>query len=492
MSIMVYRNPYGKILMAQTILLALSMGTEARTVSRPNIIYILADDLGYGDLSCYGQKHFETPNIDRLAEKGMLFTQHYAGCAVSAPSRSVLMSGLHAGHTTIRGNRQDPESSEGQIPISEETVTIAEMLKQNGYITGAFGKWGLGFIGTEGDPNRQGFDEFFGYNCQTIAHRYYPEYLWHNSEKVFLDGNGWKSKGTYSADLIQEKVLDFIAQNKDNTFFLYYPTTLPHAELIVPEDKLLDSMKVVLGNDEKAYLGNGGNSGTEYGEGMVIRNYCRQDYPHATFASMVLRLDRYVGEIMDRLEGLGLEDNTLIIFASDNGPHSAGGGDPDFFDGNGPFRGIKGSLYEGGIRVPMIVQWKGHIEPGTISDHISVFYDVKPTIADVLGLHMHEATDGISFLPELIGERQPEHEFLYWELHAKNGLQAVRMGKWKGVRKGVSRNPDSPIELYDLSSDISEGRNVAEEYPSVVEIIDSCMEKSHVKGEKFQFEYENK
>ena len=479
---------YGNAMAAA--LLAGCLPATARPGEKPNIVFILADDLGYGDLSCYGQQRFSTPNIDRLAAEGMIFTDHYSGCAVSAPSRSVLMSGLHTGHTTVRGNRQNPDTPEGQIPISADTETIAEMLKKEGYVTGAFGKWGLGYPGTEGDPNRQGFDEFFGYNCQAVAHRYYPEYLWHNDEKVYLEGNtGWMKKCTYSADLIHEKALEFIKENRDSCFFLFFPTTLPHAELTVPEDHVLDSMKTVFG-PETPYTGEEGDAGTEYGEGLIIRKYCRQEHPHAVFASMVLRLDRYVGEIMAALEKYGIDDNTVIFFSSDNGPHDAGGADPEFFNGNGPLRGIKGDFYEGGIRVPLIVRWNGHIRESSVSRHVSAFCDVKPTLADIAPADFEEPTDGISFLPELTGKKQPEHDFLYWEIHTVKGAQAVRMGNWKGVRNGMSKNPDAHIELYDLSSDIAESRDVSGEHPDIVRKIDACMKAAHVRGDKFRFAYE--
>lgn len=459
---------------------------------KPNIIYILADDLGYGDLSCFGQEHFSTPNLDRLAEEGMRFTSHYAGCSVSAPSRSVLMSGLHMGHTDIRGNyspvSRTPSGTEGQLPLSEDIVTVAEMLKTAGYVTGAFGKWGLGYPGSEGDPTMQGFDEFFGYNCQVVAHRYYPTHLWHNQDKVQLEGNDWTNTETFAPDVIHGKAIEFIRQNSDSTFFLYYPTNLPHAELIVPED---DIYKGLLGRipDDRPYNGKGTGK-EDYGPDMVITNYCLQPKPRTTYAAMVSRIDRYVGEICALINELGLEENTVIIFASDNGPHPAGGADPDFFNSTGGFRGLKRDLYEGGIRTPMIIKWKGHIAPSSESQHVSAFYDVKPTLAEIAGTEITEECDGISFLPELMGKRQKKHNYLYWEFHEGGGSQAVRMGKWKGVRLEMTSNPDAPIELYDLENDPWEKNDLSSEYPAIVKRISDIMDKSHTRSERFPFRYE--
>src|SRR5450759_37160 len=333
----------------------------------PNIVYILADDLGYGDLSCYGQQKFSTPNIDRLAREGMLFTQHYTGCTVSAPSRSCLMTGLHTGHTPIRGNKAwEPE---GQWPLPAKSFTLAEMLKAKGYITGAFGKWGLGYIETEGDPNSQGFDEFYGFNCQSLAHNYYPDHLWHNHEKVLLHENDNGKTGAYSADLIQKAALDFIEKNINKPFFLFYPTTIPHAELFAKEKY----MKMFQGKfkPEKPY--NGVDNGPTFRSGP----YGSQPESHAAYAAMIKELDDYVGELLAKLKELGLEKNTIVIFASDNGPHMEGGGDPDFFRSNGNLRGYKRDLYEGGIRTPMIVKWPRKIKAGTTSAHISAFWDLS-------------------------------------------------------------------------------------------------------------------
>ncbi len=435
-----------------TLLILSACGSRQNSGSQeaalPNIIYILADDLGYGDLACYGQDKFATPNLDKLALEGIRFTRHYSGCTVCAPSRSVLMTGLHTGHTPIRGNQE--VQPEGQSPLPASAFTLAEMLQSAAYVTGAFGKWGLGYPGSEGDPLKQGFDTFFGYNCQRYAHRYYPEYLWENDRKVFLEGNDWTKTTTYAPDLIQEKTLRFIRQHKDTTFFAYLPIVIPHAELIVPDDGIFRSF---LGEfPEEAYLG---NPGADYGPGMVIPMYCSQEHPHATFASMVQRIDAYVGEIMATLMELGIAENTVVIFTSDNGPHEEGGADPQFFNSSGGLRGVKRDLYEGGVRVPMIVSWPGKIQGGRTSNHISAFWDVVPTLAGIAGIEP-PPTDGISFLPELIGGEQAKHEFLYWEFHEQGGKQAMLMEEWKAVRLHVGKDPEGALELYNLESDPGE------------------------------------
>ena len=447
---------------------------------KPNIIYILADDLGYGDLGCYGQSKFDTPNIDKLAEDGIRFTQHYSGSTVCAPSRSSLMTGQHTGRTFIRGNKS--MKPEGQYPISSSIVTFAEILQKAGYKTGAFGKWGLGPPGSEGDPNMQGFDNFFGYNCQGLAHNYYPNHLWNNQSKVILEENSGTSTGIYAPELIHENAIKFIEENKDTSFFLFYPSVIPHAELIAPE-KYMDKFRGKY-LPEKKY--NGTDDGPRYKKG----GYGSQSEPHAAFVAMISILDEQVGEITAKLKELGIADNSLIIFTSDNGPHLEGGADPDYFDSNGELKGYKRDLYEGGIRVPMLASWPRKITPNTISHHISAFWDVLPTICEIIKVDKPNNIDGISFLPELLGQKQEEHESLYWEFHERGGKQAVRLGKWKGVRLNMQSNPDALIELYDLSNDIGEENDLALQNPEVVEKIANIMKREHSYSEEFSFEYE--
>lgn len=445
----------------------------------PNIIYILADDLGYGDLGCYGQEKFSTPHLDQLATDGIRFTRHYSGSTVCAPSRSSLMTGLHTGHTPIRGNQE--VKPEGQSPMPAATITVAELLKEAGYVTGAFGKWGLGYPGSEGDPVNQGFDQFFGYNCQRYAHRYYPEYLWENGEKVFLEGNDWSSTTSYAPDLIQQKAIDFIREHQDTSFFAFLPIVIPHAELIVPDDEIYAQY---LGKfPETPYVG---KPGADYGPDLVISMYCSQENPCATFAAMIHRIDQYVGEVVKVVEELGLAENTIIMFTSDNGPHLEGGADPRFFNSNSGLRGFKRDLYEGGIRVPFIVAWPGTIEPGRVSDHQSAFWDLVPTLADLTGFEYTE-TDGISFLPELLDEEQPEHPYLYWEFHEMGGRQALLQDDWKAVRLQVGRNPDGPLELYNLVNDPHEEHNVAESHPELTETFSRMMEEVREPSATFNF-----
>lgn len=441
---------------------------EASTGQRkPNIIYIIADDLGYGDLSCYGQKLFTTPNIDRLAREGMRFTNHYAGTTVCAPSRSVLMTGLHTGHTPIRGNKE--WKPEGQWPIPDSAFTVAELLKSNGYVTGAFGKWGLGFVDTEGAPHRQGIDVFFGYNCQRLAHNYYPSYLWRNEEKVMLDGNTGTEKVTYAPELIHREALKFLEDNKDTTFFLFYPAIMPHAELVAPEEYMERFRGKFL--PEKAF------SGVDDGERFRTGPYASQEESHAAFAAMVTLLDDMVGEVMEKVHMLGLDENTIIIFTSDNGPHVEGGADPDYFNSNGNLRGYKRDLYEGGIRVPMIARWTGHITAGATTDHVSAFWDVMPTVADLLDTEVTIPTDGISFLPVLLGDtaNQRQHKSLYWEFHEQGGRTGVRAGDWKLVQYNAWSDPPGAVQLYNLRNDESEQHDVAEEFPEKVNELKAVM-----------------
>jgi arylsulfatase A-like enzyme len=477
------KNPLNFIVVILMILFLAACGTkkseEEGRISPPNIIYILADDLGYGDLGSYGQEIFATPNLDILAEQGMRFTRHYSGSTVCAPSRSVLMTGLHTGHTPIRGNRE--VKPEGQAPLPDTAFTIAEMLKQAGYTTGAFGKWGLGYPGSEGDPLNQGFDVFFGYNCQRYAHRYYPEYLWENDRKVYLEGNDWIRKQSYAPDLIHEKTLDFIRQHKKRPFFAFVPIVLPHAELIVPEDEIYESFAGLF--PEEAYQG---GPGADYGPEMKIPAYCSQPFPKATFAAMVLRIDRYVGEILAVLKEEGLSENTVVMFTSDNGPHMEGGASPAFFNSSGGLRGVKRDLYEGGIRVPFIVSWLGKIQAGSSTDHISAFWDVLPTIAELAGLKP-PANDGISFLPALTGKEQPQHHYLYWEFHERGGKQAVLKAYWKAVRLGVRDKPEGRVELYQLENDPGETRDLAEVYPEIAGEMEKIMDEAHEPSPTFNF-----
>jgi arylsulfatase A-like enzyme len=470
-----------------------SKNAEKDGADRPNIIYILADDLGYGDLGCYGQQKIKTPNIDRMASQGMLFTQHYSGCAVCAPSRSSLLTGQHTGHTYIRGNME--VQPEGQEPLAASAITIAEILKQAGYRTGAFGKWGLGMAGTEGSPNKQGFDEFFGYLCQRYAHRYYPEYLWDNDQKFMLDGNDWNNQKTYAPDVIQQRTLEFIRINKGNPFFAYVPMVIPHAELIAPEDSFLNLYNGQLEEKPWGYdnISDDPHRGNDYGSGnFEVRGYAPVNNPRAMFAAMVSRLDHQVGEILNLLNELGIAENTMVIFTSDNGPHQEAGADPDFFNSNSGFRGYKRDLYEGGIRVPMIVKWPAKIKTAAKTAHVSAFWDVLPTLAEATGSGSHDNIDGISFLPVLMGkEFQQQHTSLYWEFHEMGGRQALRKGDWKLVKYNVLVPEKTTVELYNLKTDTKEQNNVAAQHPDIVDELAKIMEQSHEPSEIFKFEPKN-
>ncbi|GAA4291085.1 arylsulfatase [Aestuariibaculum suncheonense] len=456
--------------------------TNNKENPKPNIIYILADDLGYGDLSFTGQKMFSTPNIDKLAKDGMFFTQHYSGSTVCAPSRSTLLTGLHTGHTFIRGNREiEPE---GQVPLDSSVVTISKLLKAGGYTTGAFGKWGLGFPGSEGDPNNQGFDYFYGYNCQRLGHNYYPYHLWDNQKKETLKGNSGTKTETYAPQIIHQKALSFIEKNKNTPFFMYYPSIIPHAELIAPEEYMRIFRDKLLPENHF--------EGVDNGEKYKNGGYASQAESHAAFAAMITLLDKQVGEIRAKVEELGIADNTIIIFTSDNGPHTEGGADPDYFNSNSSFKGFKRDLYEGGIRVPMIAFWPNKIKPNTTSNHMSAFWDFLPTACDIAELDSPSNIDGISFLPELLGNtnEQKEHDHLYWEFHEKGGKQAVRIGDWKGIRLNMKNDKNAAIELYNLSNDIGETNNVAEDYPEIVNKISVIMDKEHTLSKEFSFNFE--
>lgn len=447
--------------MKKIIFTSFMLGASAVSARLPNVVFILADDLGYGDLSCNGQKNFETPNIDSLAERGMKFLNHYSGSAVCAPSRCSLLTGYHMGHAAVRGNLEiDPE---GQQPMPADTYTAAHHFKKAGYVTGAFGKWGLGMAGSTSGPAAMGFDEFYGYNCQRQAHCYYPAWLWRNNERDFLWGNEGSFDKVYAPGRIHEEALQFIRENRERPFFMYYAAVQPHADMIAPEE--------VMQKYRGKYLPE-----NAYPEGY----YQGQPEGHAAFVAMVHILDNYVGEIADELEKIGIADNTLLIFTSDNGPHEEGGADPEYFDSNGVWKGFKRDLYEGGIHVPMIATWPGKIEAGTVSDHVSAFWDFLPTVAELTGVPLPEKIDGISYLPTLLGQgAQPEHEYLYWEFAARGGRRAIRKGRWKGVRYNIKKAPSSPLELYDLKTDPGEENNIAAQHPEVVSELKKLMRQAH-------------
>lgn len=438
---------------------------NTKAQKKPNIIFIFADDLGYGDVGCYGQQKIETPNIDQLAKGGLRFTQFYSGSTVCAPARASFMTGLHTGHTAVRGNKGfEPE---GQTPLPDTVVTIANLLQQNGYATAAFGKWGLGYITTTGDPNKKGFDRFFGYNCQSLAHNYYPDHLWNNHERIDLTAN-LSDDSIYSGDLIHQNAMHFLQSDHAKPFFLFMPYTLPHGDVIVPHDSLynyyikkfnetpLSERPATYSNKKRTF----------------------EPYPHAAFATMVSRLDRYVGDVVRIIREKGIEDNTLIIFSSDNGPHRENGGDPEFFNSNGIFRGIKRDLYEGGIRVPFIAYWKGKIMPGT-TDRVAGLYDLHPTFSQLAGIKASKPVDGISIVPTLFKQHNRQHEYLYWEFHEQNGRQAVRWKNWKGVKLNVSKDGNAPLELYNLDTDPSEQNNIAAKHPEIVTRLSAMIKQAH-------------
>ncbi|PQO45655.1 arylsulfatase [Blastopirellula marina] len=455
-----------------SLLLAIVLGwlfPQLAQAKKPNIVYILADDLGIGDLSCYGQEKFETPNIDKLATEGMRFTQHYSGSTVCAPTRSVLMTGLHTGHTPVRGNAE--VKPVGQEPLPGETVTLPELLKEAGYTTGAFGKWGLGYPGSEGDPTKQGFDVFFGYNCQRNAHTYYPTWLYDNERKIELDGD------TYSHDLIMEHALQFIRDNQDRPFFCYLPITIPHAAMHVPDEYSKPFREKFAQFEDK----------TGKYAGTTVTN------PVAAFAGMCVKMDEDVGRVMDLLKHLDLDDNTIVMFSSDNGPHQEGGHDPEFFNSNGPYRGHKRDLTDGGIRAPFIVRWPGHVSAGSESDLISAHWDILPTLCELAGAELPADVDGISMLPTLTGQgEQPTHDYLYWEFFERGGKRGVRMGKWKGVQTDMTNNPNAPIALYNIEEDIDESEDVSDQHPEVVKRVREIFDEAHTENDRFKFRFERK
>lgn len=446
----------------------------ADTARQPNIIFILADDLGYGDLGCYGQKTIQTPRIDQMAEEGMRFTHCYAGSTVCAPSRCCLMTGLHTGHARVRGN--------ANVPLRPEDVTVAELLKSAGYRTGIIGKWGLGEPDSSGIPNRQGFDTWFGYLNQRHAHNYYPAFLWKNEERFPLGNEVSHTIGgrdvspggvavkrvEYSHDLFAKHALEFVKANRDKPFFLYLALTIPHA-----------NNEASRRNVEEVEI-------PEY-SGMEVPDfgpYEGKDWPapQKGHAAMITRMDSDVGRLFDLLAELEIDEETIVFFSSDNGPHKEGGADPAFFGSSGPLKGFKRALYDGGIRVPMIVRWPGRIAPATTSDLPWAFWDFLPTACDLARIAPPREIDGLSILPTLLGrdEDQRQHDHLYWEFHEGPGSkQAVRMGPWKGVKNRIP----GPIELYDVTSDPGENHNVAEKHPEVVNRIEAVLESARTESE---------
>ncbi|MEO8823441.1 MAG: arylsulfatase [Ginsengibacter sp.] len=481
---------------------------SSKKINKPNIVFILADDIGYGDVGPYGQKKIETPNIDALAKNGMLFTQYYA-MPVCAPSRYSLMTGYNSGHAFIRGNDEWDQrgdvwdfkameanpSLEGQLPIPDSTITVAKVLKKAGYRTALVGKWGLGGPMSTGIPNQQGFDYFFGSLCQRQDHQYYPGHLWENIYRVPLnnkiqdpnikfpagldplDLKNYKeySQEDYAPDLIIKAALQFIDQNKEQPFFLYFPDPLPHASMQAPE-RWVDYYHKKFGN-EKPFAG-----------GSYVP--CR--YPRATRAAMVSLFDEHVGQIVQKLKETGVYDNTIIIVSSDNGSSNEGGADCEFFDSNGPFKNEygwgKGFLYEGGIREPFIASWPGKIKPGTKSDLVCATWDVMPTLCKIINANIPANIDGINLLPTLLEnqQKQEKHPFLYWEFPQYGGQQAVRLGKWKGIRFDMLKG-NMKIKLFDLDNDIQEQHDVAGQYPEVVKKIEEIMEKEHRTAEVSSF-----
>jgi arylsulfatase len=472
----------------------------AKSDDRPNIILILADDLGYGDTGAYGQKLIETPNIDRLASEGIRFTHFYSGSPVSAPSRCVLLTGKHTGHAQVRGNdewgdRGDvwnykamiaDSTLEGQRPLATGTVTLAGLLQKSGYKTGMFGKWGLGAPHTESIPNKMGFDYFFGINCQRMAHTYYPSHLYENEIRFHLKNeiippNTPLARGEdpfdpasylrytlaeYAPDMMFKKITDFVSINKNNQFFLYWASPIPHVALQAPEEWVKYYVKKF--GDEKPYIGDKG--------------YFPHRYPHAAYAAMISYLDNNIGLLVQQLKDLGIFENTIIMFTSDNGPASNGGADTPWFNSGGPFRCdpgfAKGNVNEGGIRVPLIASWPKKIKPGIVSDHAAAFYDFLPTCCEIAGAEIPDDTDGISFLPELSGKEQKKHEFLYWEFSASGGQQAVRIGNIKVMRKDMHKG-NSVFQAFDLEKDPGETNDIAGQHPEIIKKANEIILNEH-------------
>lgn len=469
----------------------------------PNIIFILCDDMGYGDLGCYGQKYINTPHIDQMAAEGMRFTQAYAGSPVSAPSRATLMTGQHSGHTHVRGNKEYwPQSAVvtygenqdyavvGQEPYDSAHVILPEVMKKNGYTTGMFGKWAGGYEGSWSTPDKRGVDEFYGYICQFQAHLYYPNFLNRYSrskgdkevKRIVLEenikypmfGDDYFKRPQYSADLIHQEALKWLdAQTGEQPFCGIFTYTLPHAELAQPHDSIFNDYKKKFFTDKTW----GGEKGSRYNP---------SDHTHAHFAGMITRLDSYVGEILKKLKEKGLDENTIVFFSSDNGPHEEGGADPEFFGRDGKLRGLKRQCHEGGIRIPFIVRWPGHIASGTTNDHQLAFYDILPTFCELIGDKKFPGKnkdhfDGISFATTLLGndKKQKEHEFLYWEFHETDQM-AVRMGDWKLIiKKGIP-------SLYNLKEDLHEGHDVASQNPSIVKKMLEVIQREHQPSDLFK------
>lgn len=430
--------------------------SSAVAESKPNIIYLLADDLGYGDLGSFGQKLIDTPRLDAMARQGMRFTDHYSGAPSCHPSRCVLFTGKHAGHGYIRGN--------SKIPLRPDDFTLSQLLNEAGYKTGGIGKWALGDGDTTGSPWKKGMDEFFGYLDQTHAHGYYPDFLWRNGQRINIVENQKGQRGTYSHDLFADFALDFIRRHKDEPFFFYGAFTIPHAEVTVPEDSLAEYRG--RWPEPKKFAGS--------------KTYCPQDQPRAVRAAMISRLDRDIGRILDLLDELKLSENTLVIFTSDNGPITAGGQDPEFFDSNGPLRGMKFTLREGGIRVPCLARWPGKVAAGSTTSFVSDFADMLPTFAELAGAKAAAGLDGVSIVPTLRGEsaKQLTRDYHYWEAAP---AQALRQGEWKIYRNA----PDKPIELYNLASDLGETHDVAGQHRDIVARLATLMSRAHIDSAEF-------
>jgi len=442
-----------------------SIAPAADAARPPNIVLILADDLGYGDLGCYGQKKIQTPNLDRLAAEGIRFTQAYAGSTVCAPSRCALMTGLHTGHCRTRGNGGGG-SPRSNVPLRPDDVCVAQLLKKAGYSTALIGKWGLGEEGSTGLPTKKGFDLFFGYLNQHHAHNYYPDFVWRGEKKVVLPNPQSKVENVaakfveYVPDLCLKEGLAFLAANKAKPFFLYYATTVPHA------------------NNEKTRASGEGN------EVPTDEPYSKENWPQAekNKAAMITRLDADVGKLLAKIKELGLEKDTIVIFSSDNGPHQEGGNKVEFFASSGPYRGFKRSMTDGGIRVPAIVRWPGVTKPGTVSDHVWAFWDFLPTACELAGIESPQGLDGLSLAPALTGKgKQQTHEFLYWEFHEGGFKQAVRHGNWKALRLA----PRQPLELYDVVRDPAEKTNVAKDHPEVIARIEDYLKIARTESKEF-------